>query len=111
VESYAHAIVRDERFRGTDTRWEFWALSNDVSELVGEKASQPGKPEGLITELAGGRARIWVKTWSQVIRGASSRLQFFQEKLAFGTDTNAALAFLRETYARYLPPDLPPDGQ
>lgn len=109
VESYALAVARDERFRHTDTSWDFWAISNDVSELIAAKSAQPNRPEGLVTELDSGRIRIWVRTWAQLIRGATARMQFFQEKLAYRADTDSALDFLRQTYARYLPPQLPDD--
>jgi len=103
VESYAHAIIRDERFRNTQTTWHFWALSNDVDDIIAEKAEQPGQPEGLVTQLAGGRAKIWVRTWAQVLRGCSSRLQFFQDKLNLRVDRDDGLEYLRETYSKYLP--------
>lgn len=104
VESYAHAIIRDERFRNTQTTWHFWALSNDVDDIVAEKAEQPGQPEGLVTQLDRGRAKVWVRTWAQVLRGCSARLQFFQDKLNLRVDRDNGLEYLRETYSKYLPP-------
>ena len=58
VEEYATAIVRDERFRNTNTRWEFWAVGNEMTEAVRLKANQTGRPTGLLSEPEGYSMRI-----------------------------------------------------
>lgn len=48
ISSYAFAVSNDERFKDTDTRWIFWAISNEVAESVRKKAKQRNRPEGLL---------------------------------------------------------------
>ena len=43
------------------------------------------------------------KTWNQIINECNARLKFFQEKLNYKTDGDSAFAYLRKTYAKYLP--------
>jgi len=103
VKDYATAIVRDERFRDTETSWEFWAVGNEMSESVRLEASQSGRQQGLLWELEDRRFRIWVKTWSQIIEGCRKRLQFFRQRLNYVADENSGLEYLRRTHEKYLP--------
>lgn len=32
IESYAMAVANDERFRDTETRWVFWAISDEIAD-------------------------------------------------------------------------------
>jgi hypothetical protein len=106
VEEYATAIVRDERFRDTNTRWEFWAVGNEMTEAVRLKANQTGRPTGLLSEPEGYSMRIWVKTWGQIIEGCRARLRFFQEKLNYIADEDSGLEYLRRVHEKYLPKEI-----
>lgn len=103
VESYALAVARDKRFRRTAVEWNFWAISDDVSDLISSKSRQPHQPDGLITQLEDGRVKVWVRTWAEVLQSARARLAFFQERLAIQADRANAMAYLRDTYKKYLP--------
>jgi hypothetical protein len=103
VKQYAFAIAGDERFRGTNAGWVFWAISNDVSDSVRREVNQRDRPEGLLYEDREGSIRVWVKTWSQVIEDCRSRLRFFEESLRYRADENSALEYLRRTHEKYLP--------
>jgi hypothetical protein len=106
IKEYATAIVQDERFRGTETMWEFWAVANDVTESVRLEASQSGRPDGLLWDHQTLRMRIWVKTWGQIIDGCRARLRFFQERLKYVADENSGLEYLRRMHSKYLPKGL-----
>jgi hypothetical protein len=96
VEGYAFTVVQDERFRGVNTTWVFWVISDDY----GEYAAQRMDSEGVIHRK--GNITIYVKTWSQVLDENRARLQFFQEKLEYQADKGEALKHLQERYARFL---------
>ena len=106
IKDYATAVVRDERFSGTNTRWEFWAVANDVTESVQLEASQSGRPRGLLWHHEDLGLRIWVKTWGQVIEDCRARLRFFQERLNYVADEDSGLEYLRRVHAKYLPKGL-----
>jgi hypothetical protein len=103
VKDYATAIVRDDRFRDTNTRWEFWAVSTDVSESVRLEANQAGRAAGLLWHVEDYRLKIWVKTWGQIIEGCRARLRFFQERLNYVADEGSGLEYLQRVHEKYLP--------
>ena len=103
IESYAIAVATDERFRDTKTRWVFWAISNDMSEVVRKKVRQRNRAEGMLYDDDEGRITIWVKTWSQVIESCRARLTFFQELLNYSADDESGIGYLRSTHEKYLP--------
>jgi len=103
IESYAIAVSTDERFRDTKTRWVFWAVSNDMSDVVRKKVRQRNRAEGMLYDDDEGRITIWVKTWSQIIENCRARLTFFQELLNYSADDESGIEFLRSTHEKYLP--------
>lgn len=106
IKEYATAIVLDDRFRDTNTRWEFWAVSNEISETVRLEANQAGRPTGLLLDLEQYRLKIWVKTWGQIIDGCRARLRFFQERLNYAADENSGLEYLKRVHEKYLPKEI-----
>jgi hypothetical protein len=103
IHSYAQAIAEDERFKGANARWEFWALSNVVAPQVARMGRQAGHPLNCVYLYAEPAMRIWVKPWSEVINDARARLRFFQDQLQYRPDAEGGLDFLRRTHAKYLP--------
>jgi hypothetical protein len=68
IKSYAMAVVTDERFKSTKTKWVFWAISNDLTDEVREDASHANRPEGILYQSKGGDVVVWVKTWGEVLQ-------------------------------------------
>ena len=108
IVSYAFAVAGDERFRDTNTRWVFWAVSNEVSGEVQKLTAMDDKPRG--QAYKGGDVEIWVKSWGQIIEDCRSRLQFFQQELQYEASDESAFAYLRKVHAEYLPAPLVTDG-
>jgi hypothetical protein len=96
LEEYAIAVIQDERFRGINTTWVFWAISDDY----GDYAKHRMNSNGMIYESSS--VSIWVKTWAQVIGENRARLQFFQERLEYQADKGESIRHLQENYAKYL---------
>ena len=104
LQSYAFAVAGDERFKGTNTKWVFWAISNELSPDVEKLASSDRLQPGQTYE--GNGIEIWVKTWGQVIADCKARLQYFQDALKYEASDESALAYLRQMHNEYLPPAL-----
>ena len=102
VESYAFAVADDERFRSIPAKWVFWAVSNDMDQIVTRKVSQKDRAKGILFQDEEQRITIWVKTWSQVINDCRARLRFFEEKLNYTPDRDSSLEHLSSTYQKYL---------
>jgi hypothetical protein len=106
VDEYAVAIAMDERFRDTNTKWEFWVISTEVSPSVRLKATQKDRPIGLLFDYPEYKMRVWVKTWGQIIEDCNARLRFFQEKLNYVSTQTSGIEYLRQVHKKYLPEHL-----
>lgn len=102
--SYLYAISRDERFSHTDTVWNFWAISNRVTEQV--VIEMEDKEAGLLKTYSDPLMRIYVRTWAEVLEECRARLTFFQDHLKYTPDDESALTYLNQTHAKYLPDSL-----
>jgi len=103
IESYALAVARDERFRGVDTKWHFWIISNDYDEYADIKLNAEGNKEGVLFRFTKNMdVTVWLKTWSQLLRENDHRLQFIRGKLNYNIDSEQALRHLKKTYAQYI---------
>jgi hypothetical protein len=107
IEDYARSVLKDERFRNVNTKWVFWAISDDYGEAAAFRMQQ-GADNAQQTTSNGGKIlegpnfSIWVKTWSQVLEENRGRLQFFKERLEYEADKGAALEHLKDRYAQFL---------
>ena len=106
IKKYAYAVASDERFHGTNIRWVFWALSNEVTPSAQREANQRGRPPGLAYDDRDENIEIWVKTWSQVIQNCRSRLTLYEKELKYNADDDSALAYLNKTHSKLLPEHL-----
>lgn len=97
VEEYAFSVMKDERFRGVNTTWTFWAISDDYGDYAAARITDES---GLIHTKD--NLSIYVKTWAQVLDENRARLQFFQERLEYQADKGASLKHLQDTYAKFL---------
>jgi len=108
VRDYAFAIAKDERFGGIPARWTFWALSNQLTELAQEQATQRNMPPGVVyqSEPKTGRQfeyTIVAKSWGEVLDQAAQRLEFFKAKLAYSPSFSQGRDFLSASYSDFIP--------
>ena len=103
AKSYAFAVAEDERFLGTSTRWNFWAVSNRLSSDARHDTKQRNRPEGLVYESDDGRIQVWAKSWSQIIDAAKARMAFFQQQFAYEATRDSAVALLRRLHSDRIP--------
>jgi hypothetical protein len=108
IKSYAMAVVGDERFKSTNTRWVFWAISNDLTKEVEEDVSQANRPEGILYQSRGGDVTVWVKTWAEVLQECEGRMKFYKQQLEYSATQASGLEHLKATYEKYLPDVLKP---
>ena len=103
VKSYAIAVARDERFAHTRTRWNFWAVSAEMSDEAEFEVKQNDRPPGQYWISADSSVQVWAKTWGQIIRDCRGRLNFFREKLNFEANRETAKAYLKSAHDKYVP--------
>lgn len=106
VESYALAVVKEERFDKKNTHWTFLAVSNEMTEEAEKTVRQSGKAVGFFHEES--NLRIGLATWAEVINKSRTRLEAFRTKLDFVATKDQGVASLHEKYRKYLPESFMP---
>jgi hypothetical protein len=106
IKSYAHAVAEDARFASTNTRWQFWVISTDVTKDGNRERSQRDRPFGLAYEPDDAPMQVWVKTWSEVIEDAAHRMKFFQSALNLQATRDQGVEYLRKRHAEFIPTTL-----
>jgi len=101
IESYALAVVEDERFDITNTFWTFIAVSNELSPQAQKTVNQPQLPRGYFH--VADNFRVGLMTWAEVLMQCRTRLELFRAKLGYTATTDDGVALLKERYAKYLP--------
>jgi hypothetical protein len=103
IESYATAVAEDARFRDTKTRWVFWVVSTDITTTIRRRATQRDRARGILYQSDDAPiVTIWVKSWSEILEDAKSRMRFFQERLGYTPDRDSSLLHLRTTYEKHV---------
>lgn len=97
IESYAFAVVDDERFNTIDTNWHFWIISNELDSYAKHRLSGDKLDRGILHSARG--ITIWVKTWGELINECKHRLEFIRQQLDINIDSSDGLEFLRKNYA------------
>jgi hypothetical protein len=103
IERYARAVANNERFRDTNTRWHFWAVSTKISDEVRARATQANRPRGLLFQEDGSRVNVWVKSWGEIIDSCRARLEFFRKQLEYRASDESAVRYLLDMHEKYLP--------
>ena len=108
LDSYASAVVQDARFSDTNTEWDFWLVTGEMTERLRQRSSQKDRPRGLLFEpdLPGAphaKVRIWVRTWGEIIEDAKRRLSYFQDQLHHDPSFDEARDYLRRNHGNVIP--------
>ncbi|WCB95686.1 hypothetical protein DSM104299_04435 [Baekduia alba] len=108
IRKYATAVAGDPRFSSVDVQWDFVVVSTDVKGSPAIERESDNRPFGQIMNAKG--IRVWVLTWGEVLDNALHRLKFAKQHLDYEPSTDQALAYLRRTHDKYLPPQARSDG-
>jgi hypothetical protein len=83
IQSYADAVIADAQFRDTDTRWDFWLVTTNMTDAARRQARKTGLPVGCIHQVLEGptSVRVWLRSWSEIVEECKDRLHYFREHL------------------------------
>lgn len=101
VKDYAFAVADDIRFKSSNVKWEFWAVSTDVSDQVDRERRQRNRAHGLVAD--NDEMRIWVKTWAEVLASATHRMKYVQRQIGVASNSADAFRYLHRVHADRLP--------
>ncbi|MGE5567250.1 MAG: ATP-binding protein [Parcubacteria group bacterium] len=103
ITDYARALVTQQDYSHTDTRWTFFLVVGEYDDVVREQISQEGRPAGIAVEKA--NYTVWVKCWSEIIRDCQARLRYIQDHLQVqisDEEINTRLKVLQSSFGRTL---------
>lgn len=101
LEDYVNSLKGQRDFARTDTYWNFYLVTGEYDPSITDRITQKDRPIGLFLEKE--NSRVWVKTWSELIRECEGRLQFIQDKLRVevsGEEIEERITVLRTSLQR-----------
>lgn len=104
IKSYAEAVMGDPQFTSDQVRWDFWLVSTEMDDVVKRDANQPDKPAGQLADW--GNAKIWARTWAEIVGECERRLHYYRERLDHDPDPEHAVDYLNRTHGDRVPPIL-----
>lgn len=102
---YANAVIQDPRFDKTLVSWDFWLVGVETDDALNELSNSQDRPPGCAHIFKSGRAKIWVKTWGEIIHDCLSRHEYIRSKLELEVEEEKSIAYLEELYMRVVKPD------
>ncbi|MGP3634324.1 ATP-binding protein [Streptomyces sp. 24-1644] len=109
VDDYMQAVLKEPRFANIETTWDFFLVVRSVKDRLKPSVRQLGKPEGLLsepTQYEHASVRVWVRTWSEILREAKQRLEFVKQGIDHNPSLEQALDYLRQRHGDLLPDQL-----
>ncbi|MGA5320172.1 ATP-binding protein [Streptomyces seoulensis] len=109
VDDYMQAVLKDPRFANVETTWDFYLVVRSIKDRLLPRVRQAGQPEGLYSEPTSyehARVRVWVRTWSEILREAKQRLEFVRNGIDHNPSLEQALDYLRSRHGDLIPDQL-----
>jgi hypothetical protein len=101
VKRYARALASDPRWRDTNTRWTFWAVTYDLDAFGQAEINQGDRPRNLIDK--GTHHTAWLRTWGSLLEDCRGRLQYLRDALELETKKEAGIRHLKANYTSSMP--------
>jgi hypothetical protein len=110
LEDYVNAILAQPDFINTSTQWNFFLVTTKYDDVVKERITQEKRPVGLFIDKP--NHKVWIKSWSELIRDCDARLKFMQEKLRIEVSADEIQERIAKLKASVLKMDVaePPDN-
>ncbi|MFE4925170.1 ATP-binding protein [Streptomyces sp. NPDC056661] len=109
IDDYMQAVLNDPRFANIETTWDFCLVVRKIKDRLLPRVRQAGQAEGLYSEPTSyehARVRVWVRTWSEILREAKQRLEFVREGIDHNPSLEQALDYLRTRHGDLIPDQL-----
>jgi hypothetical protein len=109
LNNYATAITDHPQVATAPHQWDFWLVGTDLDAAVKNLLSNASQP-GLTTTAQGGRYRLWVVTWGQLLDRANRRLEAFRQALEIVSTDETSREYLNRAHAEFIPTDADQPG-
>ena len=102
---YANTVIQDARFDKTLVSWDFWLVGVQTDDALNELSNSQDRPAGCAHIFKTGRAKIWVKTWGEIIHDCLARHEYIRSRLELEVEEEKSVAYLEELYMKVVKPD------
>ena len=85
--------------------WDFWLVGVETDDALNELCNAQERPPGCAHLFKGGRARIWVRTWGEIVHDCLARHEDIRSKLELEVEEDDSVAYLEEVYMKVVKPD------
>jgi hypothetical protein len=102
---YANAVVQDARFNKTAVSWDFWLVGVETDHALDELCHAHDRPAGCAHIFRTGRAKIWIKTWGEIVHDCLARHEYIRSKLELEVEEDDAVSYLQELYMKVVRPE------
>ena len=102
---YANAVIQDLKFNKTQVSWDFWLIGVETDDLLNELCNAQDRPAGCAHVFKTGRAKIWIKTWGEILHDCLSRHEYIRSKLELEVEEEESVSYLRELYMKVVKPE------
>lgn len=107
IKSYADAVTSDPQFQGRKSHWDFLLISTKIHRVTQNDIKD--NPKGLLADWThlDPPARIWVKTWADLIDEREEQLRFFRDALNYDASREHAIDYVNTNFPeQVVPPTL-----
>jgi hypothetical protein len=110
IEDYALAVISDPQFADVRVEWDFWLITTEMNDIAKAKTKSSDRPPGCVSQLQGdtASARIWLRSWAQIIDDCKERLKYFTEQFAHDPTIEQAMEYLNARHHGRIPDKLIP---
>ena len=98
-------MIQDSRFNKTLVSWDFWLVGVETDDALNELCNAQDRPPGCAHIFKTGRARIWVKTWGEIVHDCLSRHEYIRSKLELEVEEDDSVSYLQELYMKVVRPE------
>jgi Histidine kinase-, DNA gyrase B-, and HSP90-like ATPase len=97
---YANAVITDPRFDKTQVSWDFWLIGVETDQTMDQLCNAADRPPGCAHIFRSHRAKIWVKTWGEILYDCLGRHEYLRNKLDIEVVEDEASAYVDEMYIK-----------
>ena len=101
---YANAVVQNPKFDKTDVSWDFWLIGVETDDGLNQLCHAADRPPGCAHIFRSHNAKIWVKTWAELLHDCLARHEYIRQKLDLEIEEDESVSYLQEMYMKVVRP-------
>jgi hypothetical protein len=101
---YATAVIQNPQFDKTEVSWDFWLVGVETDDNLHQLCHAADRPAGCAHIFRPHQAKIWIKTWGEILHDCLSRHEYIRQKLDLEVEEDESVSYLQEMYMKVVRP-------